>query len=231
MREKDFVVRSKVQILLHEYDSHREELFRNVQSHRQVIVIVLSSVSIALPLLLKQSEQINPVLLGGFLYFLVIMYSVVSMYTATLQYNIDVSAYYIDKYIRPKLVSLLSEDSNTVDDDILYWETYITQARAKPHVLYVNVSGTVGVLILLILPSIISLLMANYLTSSSFSFLQAREVAFLIGLKKFAWIAYILSIIGWVFVVFIELFEFQMVKKGKERANEENKKDCIPDAK
>jgi len=205
-----------VEIILKEYESQRSELFIHLHQHQQTLSIVLGSVSIAVPLLLGQINNIPPYLLVIFLYLLSIIYSIISAYTSQLQYNIDVMGYYIHNTLEPQLNKIVSKiDKN---QKVLQWETFIRRLRNKPLVLISGILGTTGMVLLMALPAGASLFAARYVFSvAPSSNLLIAENAILI-LEKFAWGAYIVSLAAWASIVALELFEFRMIEKNKNNA-------------
>lgn len=207
-----------IQIILKEYDSQRSELFLHLQQHHQTLSIVLGSVSIAIPLLLGQINNIPPYLLEIFLYLLAIIYSVISAHTAQLQFNIDVMGYFIHNKLEPQLNEIVSKiDKN---QKVLQWETFIRQLRTKPLVLISGGIGTAGMVLLMALPAGASLFAAKYVSSISSMPLNnpiivEKTISFL---SNFSLGAYIISLAAWVAIVLLEVFEFRMVKKSDKNA-------------
>lgn len=205
-----------VEIILKEYESQRSELFIHLHQHQQTLSIVLGSVSIAVPLLLGQLNNIPPYLLVIFLYLLSIIYSIISAYTSQLQFNIDVMGYYIHNKIEPQLNKIVSKIDKT--QKVLQWETFIRRLRNKPLVLISGLLGTTGMVLLMALPAGASLFAARYVFSitPSNNFLNSENAILLLG--KFAWGAYIVSLAAWTSIIILELFEFRMIEKNENNA-------------
>jgi hypothetical protein len=215
MLKKDIDSQRRIDVLLAEYNSQRAELFNHLTHFRQVQILVLGSLSIALPLLIVQIINLSPQILVSLLWFLVMIYSVTSMNMTGLQFSIDVMGFYIHTHIEPELNFLLPAKKD--ERRLLGWETALRNFRSKPVILLVNVIGTIGTLLLLILPAGTFLIVAEYvvaLPSFSLNALSGVIPSSLNILRWFAWGVYVISLIGWISTVFIQLFEFQLVRKN-----------------
>ncbi len=214
MKNDEFVHQNRIDVMLKEYESQRAEMFLHIEQQKQIIALILVSVSIAIPVLLGQVNNIDSGLLVGFLYFIALIYTVISMYAASLQLDIDVMGYYIYTYIEPELNQLLT--NNEESKRIFQWETFIRKFRTKPHILFGFCIGTIGTTILIMLPGFTSLLIADFLSSESYMSSSALLPVVSSSIKlfgKFVWFMYVGSFLGWIAVIYIYIFDFRMVKK------------------
>ena len=208
MATENLMLEKRIDALLKEYESHRSELFIHIQLHQQTLALFLGSVSIVIPILIGQLNAIPSTLLSGLLFLLAIIYSVISMHLATLQYNIDVMGYFIHSYIEPYLNELLP--SANENQKVLYWETFIRNLRKKFFPLIAGTVGTTSTVILIQMPAGVALFAAIYFLLLPST--QTGIVGATVLLGIIAVVFYGVSLFSWTSVVLLELRDFRMVK-------------------
>ena len=215
MPSKDYIIQNRINVLLKEYQSTRDEILHQLTHLRQILVLILGSVSIVVPLVFDKFSNLQPTILIVLLYLLSIIYSVVSMNAVTMQFEINVSGYYIKSYIEPRINELLSNDKK--EYKAIYWDDFMSGLSSKPSIFVLRTMGTVGTVLLMILPAGISLyfaetiLIPNLSTADSLISLLNNVLTYL---QWFSWIIYVISVAGWIAIIFVGLFTFKMATKS-----------------
>lgn len=210
MTTKDKDIR--LAVLLKEYDSLRSEILNHITHHRQILTLVLGSISFAVPVFVSQVGNINPQILVGVLYLLAIVYSIISIHAASLQYYIDVAGYYINTVLETEINNLVQQSKGKTP--LLFWEAFTRGLRTKPNILFASVLGTVSVVLFMLLPAGTLLVISEsllYGLSKSYNAFSEIIVRMFGVFRLISWLFYIISVFGWMNVVYNELFIFKMV--------------------
>jgi|GEM_PF-4940467 hypothetical protein len=192
----------QLQVYLTEYQKLRDEIMYFQGNLYQNVILSLGSASVAIPLLVGQLSNVPSVVIASLLFALAIVYSTLGIQFSYASYAIGAIGQYIHQYLHPAINKL----NPTSKYKGLFWETFVREARSGfPDSLLAGL-GTAGV-ILMILPSAISLFTASYVLSISSN--QASQSNFvrlvssgLPWLSAISWIAFIVFILSFVLVVY-----------------------------
>jgi hypothetical protein len=150
---------TEIQVHLSEYEKIRDEVVYQMGSASQSLLLSLSSASIILPLLFTQIDNISSIVLGAFLYVLAIVYAVIGMHYATANYYVNVNSNYIQQSLAPKVNLRLH---TTTKNQVLQGENFQRNTRRSFAALYLSTAGAVATSLIILLPSLLSLIFAHY---------------------------------------------------------------------
>ena len=192
----DSRIDTEIQVHLTEYQKIRDEIVHQIGNASQSLLLSLSSSSIVLPILFSQINNMPPIILGSFLYVLTIVYAVIGMHYATAQYFVNVESNYIHQSLAPKINLRLHTTSK---NRVLQAENFQRSVRRNVVALYLSSAGAIATGIIILLPSLLSLLFAQYALllpaaqtlqpTLAFQFLSS----FILPLSIAAWIFFIFS--------------------------------------
>ena len=194
----------EIQVHLTEYQKIRDEVIHWIGSASQSLLISLSSFSVVLPLLFSQANNIPTLILNSFMYILAIVYAVIGMHYATSQYYVNTESNYIHQYLAPNINLKLNTTGN---NRVLQAENYQRNARRNVIALYLSSIGSVATSLIILMPSLISLLIAHYLFSlpSTQALQQTSATQFLSPIVSD------LSIVAWTFFILSALSQLLVV--------------------
>ncbi len=187
----------QVQVHLKEYEKLREEITLYLSSQEQRIVLALGSASVAIPLLVAQTQNVPTAILASLLYALTIVYAVIGMNYASGFYTIATISKYIHEHIETELNRIVQPP---VDHQLLHWESFLRQERRNILSVVLAIIGAVGSTLLLLLPATFALLAAQYilLLPEMQTVQQGVPLQFvsslLTWLSVLAWFAYLLDV-------------------------------------
>jgi len=186
-----------IQVYMQEYDKLREELIHYINVKNQIPVWVFGVASIAIPLLLTQTSNISPSIIASLLYATTIIFAGMTLIYVSTNFNVHQIAAYIRDFIEPQINQLVS----TSDFRGFQWETFVKQRRASFLNLFLEIVGEIGTILLLLLPGLASLMIAEYIkllpqNSVSTQIVFQGGSNWLHFLTMIAWFLYLLSIIS-----------------------------------
>ena len=193
----------QISIHLMEYDKLRDELLSAVGNLQQSVVLGLASISVAIPLLLSQAAKIPASITAGALCALSIVLSGMAMNFVSSTYAVAQVSYYIHTHIEPELNRLAQA---VPEHKVLQWESFARSERRGFLALFLSVIGPGGVMLLLFLPSAVSLATAYYVLSTPAAQATQQDVAseiaqsWLCLLFGLAWFIYIAALVSLVLV-------------------------------
>ncbi len=185
----------QLQVHLTEYERLGDVQVQLINGQQQSIVLALGSASIAIPLLLGQTANIPLGVIVALLYILGIVYSVLGLDFASTSYSIGEIGKYIHEYIEPELNQMVK---TTPGHRVLSWESFIRHERARGLPMFLANIGSIGSLLLLLLPGAAALVAAQSLLAE----IQTAQQNTLLNLVSsllpllslFAWCIYLLTI-------------------------------------
>lgn len=150
-----------IEVYLHEHGKLRDEIMHHVNTKLQIPVWSFGAASIAIPILLSQSENISKYVLAILFYSITIIFSAMAMnYAATLH-----GIHRITDYIREKIEPNVNKIINKGKPSGFQYENYIKEKRRSILYLYLEVVGEIGTILLLVFPGFASLISATYALS------------------------------------------------------------------
>jgi hypothetical protein len=186
---------AQLQIHLAQYEKLVDVQVQLINGQQQSIVLALGSASIAIPLLLGQTTNIPLGVITALLYILGIIYSVLGLDFASTSYSIGEIGKYIHEYVEPELNQIIK---TVPGHRVLYWETFIRQERARGLPLFLANIGSVGSLLLLLLPGAAALVAAQSLLAEMQTSQPSTSLNFVLSLLPLlaiaAWCIYLLTI-------------------------------------
>jgi hypothetical protein len=184
----------KIQVLIAEFEKLRDEMLQNITTTQQTIVVILGSVSVAIPLLLGQISNLSSVVITDLLYTLSIIYSVISLHFISTSHNIGMIGKYIHEVTEPQINNLLKSSKGK---EVLQWESFLKRERTHLINLFMSNTGTVGTVFLLLAPSLLSIAVGNYVITLPVQTSQQNPILPIVSSLSLP-----LLIVAWIFFSF-----------------------------
>jgi hypothetical protein len=185
-----------IDVFLMEYKILREAIQASQQRQEQAIILSLGSISVLIPIIFTQINNL-PIQIIAFIFFLLaLFYSGLSMYYCYWIFELFATSRYIHLYIEPQLRLLIESVSHYAG-----WETFIRKERSTVITFILSSVGPSASYVMILLPGIISLIIANYLMTMPIGATQSTGNAIeiinllLTPLSIFALLAYVISTI------------------------------------
>ena len=187
------------QVHLIEYQKLRDEIVHRIESASQTLFLSLSSSSVILPILFTQADKIPTIALGLFLHVLSIIYAVIGMHYSTSLYYVSSIGDYVHQSLAPKMNLRLNTSTK---NRVLQSEDFLRNTRRNFISLYLSSIGTIATGLVILMPSLLFLLFAQYVfalpsaqisqSATSFHFLGS----WILPLDITAWMFFILSVLS-----------------------------------
>lgn len=206
----------EVDALLVEYEKVRDELICFTQSMHQIFLWSLGSASIILPVITTTYSRLpQDVVVFGCLVF-AIGYAVLGIEFATSAFYINSLGGYTSSYLMPRLNSTIGTTETT---RVLQWENYMRRRHRNPALLFISTAGPTSASILIVIPSIVSILLANYVANSNLvtnAFIPGQAlIPSLIPITYvMAWFFFVVSVIAQVLNVIVSLNSGYVAQKN-----------------
>lgn len=187
---------AQIQVHLTEYEKLRDEYVHVNSNMHQAVALALGSASIAIPLLLGQTANLSMSTIAGLLYFLTIVYAVITVSFASSAYSVGAISRYIHGYLEPEINRTIKSDKK---HKVLCWETFARGERGTLIGKLVANAGSAAFTLMLLLPGAISLIAAHCVLSSPVPPAQQAAAFYLpsfllVPLSIIAWVSYISAI-------------------------------------
>ena len=193
---------SYIKIYLSEYEKLRDSILNCQQRQERNLIISLGSITVLLPILLNQINNIPESSVAALFYFLAFIYNVLSMNYVYWGFEVMATSNYIHNHLEFQLNQITKSKSR-----VLNWESYIRKKRSRFIPFVLSSMGPSASMFLILLPSVVSLATACYLllrtvsaTSAIVSILGftsfVSPTTAILGLTSFALPT--ISIIAWI---------------------------------
>lgn len=183
----------KIQVYQMQYDKLREEMMHYINLTYQIPTFSLGAASILIPALLSQTKAVDPCFLSAGLYGLTIFFSAMALHYISVSYNLNQISDYISKHIEPHVNRIIFDNE---DDCVFHWETYVRRRRRNLIQTIFENLGPFTSLLLLFLPSAVSMLSVEYLLTIPSNLNISAEIEGLVSLLRIvAWSCICISLL------------------------------------
>ena len=151
----------KVQVCMQEYDKLRQEVMHYTNIKSQTLLWTLGVASVAVPLFLSQASNFPSIVIAGLLYGVSIIFASMTFTYVTANYGLNQISIYIRDIIEPQIKQVINDD----DFYAFQWEASGQRRRASFFSLFLESISDIGTLFLLLLPGLVSLILAGDISS------------------------------------------------------------------